>query len=206
MAEWNPGGALKEALIRESYAASNRIGILSLSAAPNNMLMWSHYASEHRGFVVEFDSEDAFFQKYSSRSDMLDICREPQAMRYVTTRPTVDLESMTEIDVFLTKVRDWAYEEEWRFGRGLADADAVTGEVHLFQFPPSCLSSVILGCNMSTEASREAIKLVKANHDYRHVLVRKALTSSTGYGLFIVDLLFDAGDVDNVDLRSADKR
>jgi hypothetical protein len=30
------------------------VGICSLSKKPDNILMWSHYADNHRGFVVEF--------------------------------------------------------------------------------------------------------------------------------------------------------
>ena len=30
-------------------------GILSLSSSENNVLMWSHYADEHKGFCIEFE-------------------------------------------------------------------------------------------------------------------------------------------------------
>ena len=36
-------------------------GCLSLSATCTNILMWSHYASDHRGFVVGFDPNHEFF-------------------------------------------------------------------------------------------------------------------------------------------------
>ncbi|MDP1620228.1 MAG: DUF2971 domain-containing protein [bacterium] len=34
---------------------ANGVGVLSLSATPSHMLMWSHYADHHRGFCVEYD-------------------------------------------------------------------------------------------------------------------------------------------------------
>ncbi|MCV2884796.1 DUF2971 domain-containing protein [Aestuariibacter sp. AA17] len=40
------------------------IGILSLSKTNENLLMWSHYAQNHQGFVIGFNEEhDFFFQK-----------------------------------------------------------------------------------------------------------------------------------------------
>jgi hypothetical protein len=59
---------------------------------------------------------------------------------------------------------------------------------------------------MASETMREVVSLVKANQNYRHVLVRKALKSTGQYGLVIVDLLFDGGDVENVDRYIGDRR
>src|SRR5712691_10080500 len=36
---------------------SAQIGILSLAERPDNIPMWSHYAGNHTGFVIEFDEE-----------------------------------------------------------------------------------------------------------------------------------------------------
>ena len=33
----------------------NKYGIISLTEDPHNLLMWSHYAGEHRGVVVGYD-------------------------------------------------------------------------------------------------------------------------------------------------------
>ncbi len=42
-------------------AANSHIGALSLSETFSNVLMWSHYASQHRGYVIAFDASHAFF-------------------------------------------------------------------------------------------------------------------------------------------------
>src|SRR6267154_4886364 len=39
-----------------------RYAVLSLSRTNNNLLMWAHYCDCHRGFVIGFDSANAFFQ------------------------------------------------------------------------------------------------------------------------------------------------
>ena len=33
----------------------NNMGMISLTEKSNNLLMWSHYADEHRGMVIEID-------------------------------------------------------------------------------------------------------------------------------------------------------
>ena len=38
--------------------APNVIGVLSLSEKRDNLLMWAHYAAQHTGFVIGFDSEN----------------------------------------------------------------------------------------------------------------------------------------------------
>lgn len=40
---------------------SSLFGILSLSRNHRNMLMWSHYADSHTGFVVALDENHSFF-------------------------------------------------------------------------------------------------------------------------------------------------
>ncbi len=43
------------------FINDNVVG-LSLTEDKENLLMWSHYAKEHSGFVIELDTEDDFFK------------------------------------------------------------------------------------------------------------------------------------------------
>ena len=52
------------------HSIINRYGVLSLTESSDNLLMWSHYASAHEGFVVEFDTEKLNVLK---RKDIQDI-------------------------------------------------------------------------------------------------------------------------------------
>lgn len=38
----------------------NKIGVISLTEAKDNLLMWSHYANEHKGAVIGFWAQSAF--------------------------------------------------------------------------------------------------------------------------------------------------
>ncbi len=40
---------------------SREIGLICLSAVPDDILMWAHYTDSHMGFVIGFDTTDKFF-------------------------------------------------------------------------------------------------------------------------------------------------
>ena len=42
--------------------------MLSLTRNRNNLLMWSHYADSHRGFVIGFDDQNLFFHQKTPRT------------------------------------------------------------------------------------------------------------------------------------------
>jgi len=43
--------------------ADRLFGALSLTETPDNLLMWSHYADQHTGFVIEFDENHCIFNE-----------------------------------------------------------------------------------------------------------------------------------------------
>lgn len=42
------------------------IGVFCVTIDCSNILMWSHYASNHNGVAISFDSDDNFFKKNTS--------------------------------------------------------------------------------------------------------------------------------------------
>lgn len=96
-------------------------GIISLSESPDNLLMWSHYADEHRGIVVEFevDEYDPFdlFEtntppKYSDAKFGRVSYRKSRKYPY-----DINEESINSIRdyYYLSKSDEWIYEKEHRF-------------------------------------------------------------------------------------------
>ena len=84
------------------------LGVLSLSRNPYNILMWSHYADHHRGFLVEFG---IYPDAPESELKML----VPQKVVYSEDRPVVSFRDGFNLEkYFLTKSLDWSYEEEER--------------------------------------------------------------------------------------------
>lgn len=86
----------------------SELGVVSLSRDPTNILMWSHYAEHHKGFVVELRIA------MDAPRDLLDSVM-PFPVVYQVERPVVDWASDFDVKpYFLTKSRDWKYEQEER--------------------------------------------------------------------------------------------
>lgn len=105
---------------------SAQIGILSLTERPDNILMWSHYAGHHTGFVIEFDEEHPFFKSHYGTTNG----KTPVVLQKVEysigrpERPSINLKDLVEgSSWYLVKSEEWKYEDEWRMIRPLAHAD-----------------------------------------------------------------------------------
>lgn len=113
----------KNALIPCSDILHDFSRVACFSEKNDSMLMWSHYADEHKGFVLGYDLRTDFNKEaqdylypviYSNkRYDAT------EAMRFfvgelVKMRNNVNQDQLFYIAGALYKSKDWAYEKEWR--------------------------------------------------------------------------------------------
>jgi hypothetical protein len=150
---------------------NENIGVLALTEKPDNLLMWAHYAQNHKGFVIEFDSEHEYFHQRLSPSDEL---RHIRKMLYSDKRPNIRISTFEDAtDIFLTKSKEWEYEQEWRIMRPLQDATEIInvgGEaIHLFSFPPDCVTGIIFGCRMLPNIRKEIGGYIGSEESYSHL-------------------------------------
>lgn len=97
---------------------NNKLACLCLSRNPLSVLMWSHYADKHEGFVIGFDTENAGFEDESN----FIITAKKGEMKYRNERDKrgiyVTPERIYNEDVsralLLNKSLHWAYEDEVR--------------------------------------------------------------------------------------------
>lgn len=142
-------------------ALANNTGILCLTKQPDNLLMWSHYAESHQGFVIEFDEKSNFFNQKRSDNDEFGHLRE---VIYQQARPSIVLSNTHANELLLTKGLIWEPEEEWRM---LWPRSNDPGEPCLLDFPSSAVKSVIFGCNM-TNNNKEKIFEIINSEKYTH--------------------------------------
>lgn len=149
-----------------AHLATDQIGMLCLSAAPNVPLMWSHYADSHMGVCLGFDPKVSHFVT-------------AQPVRYTRSRPIVDptVQSKTQmLDASLyTKSLDWAYEEEWRI--------VLTSGPGKYILQNNALKSIIVGANISHKNFKEILSWTKALSE--SIEIYRASTSTS---TFEVDL------------------
>lgn len=130
---------------------SAHIGVLSLSRSSKSVLMWSHYARDHTGFVIGLDPSHQFFCEKNAEGNFT----EAYDVSYDRDRIAVD-QSDPDIyrKLFCQKSPAWKYERETRIFRHLDDEslcgkDAKGIPIHLFCIPKEAICTIIFGANSS---------------------------------------------------------
>lgn len=140
----------------------DQVGILSLSADWNNMLLWAHYGRMHRGVCIGFDTKAKLMQLAEPV-----IYTEDQP---VILRPADDDNAIVQ-KAFFTKAKCWQYENEWRIlktgplddthdhlmermhrdGYSQDAIDLATGDLGagIYQFDKAGIESVTVGMQIS---------------------------------------------------------
>ena len=152
-------------ILKEADEKLRNSGVFCLSECDSSILMWSHYADNHKGFCVEFvrGPQNAFGDYGKTRP-----------VRYRPDYPIISPLNPKAYDFkFYRKATDWGYEKEWRLWNTQGDI-AVPLSVEI--------SALIFGLNMA-EPHKLAIKQIVPNVQYRRCTI--ALNQ---FGLKIVDL------------------
>lgn len=117
---------------------ANNVGVLSLAATPSHMLMWSHYADQHKGFCVEYDCREG-----------TDLRNMAKPVIYLDEYPPLSIEDISGPNknrflsvALFSKAKHWEYEQEWR---------VVQAEGNRVFSAPSKVTAIIFGVKMSLE-------------------------------------------------------
>ncbi len=130
-------------------------GVLCLSECNSSILMWSHYADNHKGFCIEFVR--------SPQNDLGDHDK-TRPVRYRSQYPVITPLNPKAYDLkFYRKAADWKYEKEWRLLN-------IQGDITV---PLSVeISAIIFGLNMA-ERHKSTIKRIIPNIRYRQCTIAR---------------------------------
>jgi hypothetical protein len=132
---------LARKLQEDLHAGVNKhFGVLCLTANPNHKLMWGIYADGHRGFVLEFNTENPRF----ALSDGL------HRIVYSTTPPTYD-PAVGSQGWWKVKSKDWEHEDEYRIVSKLDECEKKSCDgrtIYLRHLPRECVKAVFMGLKM----------------------------------------------------------
>ncbi|WP_175429745.1 DUF2971 domain-containing protein [Azospirillum argentinense] len=198
---------LEESFRRQT---EKKIAILSLTEDRNNLLMWSHYANQHFGFVVGFRSDHRFINCTISDSDEM---RRPRRVIYRNDRPRITNRALSmEPDLlfdtlYLTKSIEWSYEKEWRVVMPSEDRVDVKpqkgGDVLLYDAPHDAISEIVIGARASKEFCVKLAYMMRDTPSLHHVRLYKAATSYERYGLDFFEVRYSLSpEAMNYDLFS----
>lgn len=137
---------LESFVIKAGEKSFKEMGIISFSEINHNILMWSHYANNHKGFVLEFDIVQDF-------KNFLPILKVDYSNEY----PSIDWSRLTPADtaiIFTKKHKGWEYEKEWR-------CTNTDGANTYLEFKPETITGLIFGCRAVDKFKQKILKILK---------------------------------------------
>jgi len=163
-------GLIEELLEKAKQLSFGNRGLLCLSKRYDDILMWSHYAKNHTGFVLAFDVlKDPGFFNPPLEVDYVD---EYPAFQYLKDQSGIIKKGA------LAKSKHWKYEQEVR---------VIKPTNGLIPFSKTCLVEVILGARI-TSANRDQMIGYLKDDGYAHVTIKQARISRTKYEVEFDDL------------------
>jgi len=152
--------------VRISSKYLSQLGVLSLSRTESSLLMWSHYASEGKGFVLAFDDNHTFFHQPDMHGDFT----KPIPVIYSGKRRKVAPEDENLYQkVLCEKPLEWAYEEEERVFRssfsnaGSVGKDEYDEDIILYDLPLETIKGIYIGYRASQDTITKIFSAIKRN-------------------------------------------
>lgn len=130
----------------------DKLGILCLTQDKENLLMWAHYADEHKGVCLEFDI----------MKDLHTFCF-PKKVDYSDDYLEIDFfnNPSSVTDVIFHKSKVWEYEKEYRVVE--IDFPNMTKPLN-----PQALTGIYFGCRCSEHNINKIKEMAKTN-GFEHV-------------------------------------
>jgi tetratricopeptide (TPR) repeat protein len=198
------------------------VGLLCLSEKYDNLLMWSHYADCHRGFVIGFDADHPFFSKSTDGTGLWKVSygnMRPCIPKHVvqsefSRQPPLDPSGLncfllggdnsfnpdTDRDDYrFVKSTDWEYEQEWRLVRNLNRASKIIKadrafDVYLYEFPKATVHSVILGFRGLSTLAPIVRKILSENSEFSHVKLFRARKNPRNFKVDVETIAPESSD------------
>ncbi len=130
---------------------NKKIGICSLTAKRDNLLMWAHYANSHKGFCVGIDK--SILSALSAFN--LILLTPVKHSNYFPKRPMfLNDKEQNEylIEILSTKSKHWKYEEEYRLINFISPQTAII-------LPNEFIKEIIFGLKIKPESKEKIIRI-----------------------------------------------
>lgn len=143
-------GSYKEFKQGQIDGANGYLGIVSLTENEDDLNMWAHYASNHKGFVVRFNTN-----LLKQKTELIG----PFQINYRKKWKSFDLKDKKKAPLaflFQTNVKSkkWKHENEWRFigtRKEMYMPRVFTEQKHIdnrkFEYAKECIEEIIIGMN-----------------------------------------------------------
>ncbi|MGN6425107.1 MAG: DUF2971 domain-containing protein [Asticcacaulis sp.] len=162
----------------------NKDKILCFSKFNDSILMWSYYANNHSGIVLEF-TDKTFNNPLKTARPVKYVAHMPNFYDDDLLSDTLAGYKVVNEEMILdkmvwTKSDHWKHENEWRIHVGRGRTNESYEDI---KFGKHELSGVILGARIKHQDAKEIIGIVKKI--YPHVQLRKCHLDSSQYKINI---------------------
>jgi len=169
------------------------IGVFSLTEDPANILMWTHYADNHRGFCLGFERRN---------DNLLGSQKLCKSVNYVNEFPKLNIDKLSivaklypsetnpKVDVeiklhepnlhnaIFTKAKAWSYEKEWRY---ITDSGGKAVKY------PGNLREVIFGLRCHESERNQVIHILK-RHSLDNIAFKQIMSVKNSFNLEVRNL------------------
>lgn len=143
----------------------SEVGISCFSKTHLSILMWSHYAVNHTGICLKFNTSDkSFFKNYKE-------------VKYLEKFPTSDeiiKHDQSDNFLFFTKSLEWSYEREVRLIKNSSSLEI---------YNPNCLEAIYFGVACDSKEQENIVQIIKSNKGYKNVNFYKMRKCSESFRL-----------------------
>src|SRR3989339_459707 len=172
---------------------NSQFGVCSLTQKFNDVLMWSHYADSHKGFLIEYDLHD-YIESLRENNIFL------YPVSYQDERVSIDENILQKINIhdisiegkntlavlflkgLLTKKKDWEIEKEWRSIRILGNQD-VLSEMERRKVKSPKINGIYFGNKMPESVKKGIYRLIKMNPILNNLTVYEMINDTSNYRL-----------------------
>ena len=140
---------INEYLRISTSGTASRMGVFCVAECVESVLMWSHYASNHKGIAIGFE---LMAQQRGGLMPMFKVC-------YQNDRPVLNYFE-GDRDIFeglTTKAKFWDYEQEWR-------SIKPEGARSIVLFNPIVITGVVFGAKCEAEVREWVRDQVAGTH------------------------------------------
>lgn len=150
---------------------NSTFGIVSLSGISDSILLWSHYANNHRGFCVGFDSR-LFLEDLE-----VSIFEVDYVEKFPEILPTINSSWLqNQSAIMATKFKAWEYENEYRLVKSGHSNKVVKLSNKYFK-------SLIIGCAMPDNQKKEILNAAKITMP--HIEIFQAQKHDTDFKILL---------------------
>jgi hypothetical protein len=153
----------------------------SLSERWDIATMWAHYAGNHTGLVIAFDTDHPWFMNDSDPSKS-----KLQKIKYLDKQNDELFDDLQ--GALSSKGTDWSSEREWRLNCSMKQIERTAElgfeKIHLRSFPPESVRAVIMGYRASDSCVDRVREVLRDK--YPNARLQRA-TPQRMAGTFILD-------------------